>query len=466
MKFIRLTDDFVIRETAKDEFILFNWVKGDIYPLKNSQLLILKLCNGKNTSNEIISKTYRNTPPGFTREFLLEQLKNKIVSKTDKPSLRKVIKRLHKNIGQNLRFVQWEVSALCNQKCKHCYNKDFIFAKKGLSKEKCFKIVKQLDAVNNLGFQITGGEPLARKDIFELLEYIEQRMMNIRVIFSNAILLDGDKVKKINSLKSDLIYIISFDGPDPESYDFIRGPGQFKLFLKKIKKRIGINVMLHRKNIGKTTKILDFIEKNFPKADRVRIGTFNRNEQGSYRENKNIIGISLSEEVEAYKKILKEFYKRKMQKKHRLELSNFYKSAVENIGVLEFNPESHPCKYTGGLTFTIKSDGKLQWCPTMHQLVFGDINKISIEEAMKLKSFKRFSNLKIKDLPNCINCPLRILCGGGCRALVYPEITREDKSACFAINYFKNNVIPILPKGTRKILEDSLKKGEFKNFKK
>jgi len=72
---------------------------------------------------------------------------------------------------------QWHITERCNLKCKHCYFEPE-FLKNELSTDQLFgvfeqylKLIKQwgLSRKNNR-ISITGGEPLKRKDFFELLQ--------------------------------------------------------------------------------------------------------------------------------------------------------------------------------------------------------------------------------------------------------------------------------------------------------
>ena len=115
---------------------------------------------------------------------------------------------------------------------------------------------------------ITGGEPFLRKDLFDLLEYL-QELPNIKKI---GILTNGTFIKgNIQRLKklTKLYYIqLSLEGCR-ETNDEIRGKGIFDKVMEstKILKDVNIPVRwmvtLHKKNVSDVPKIIDLaLERN------------------------------------------------------------------------------------------------------------------------------------------------------------------------------------------------------------
>jgi MoaA/NifB/PqqE/SkfB family radical SAM enzyme len=81
--------------------------------------------------------------------------------------------------------VMIEVTPLCNFHCKFCFNRAS-FAKKGHHGEEpsSANIKKIICAVKKAGIPIirfTGGEPLLRKDIYELIRYAKEKKLKVRL---------------------------------------------------------------------------------------------------------------------------------------------------------------------------------------------------------------------------------------------------------------------------------------------
>ena len=78
--------------------------------------------------------------------------------------------------------VQWHVTASCDQKCKHCYMYDSPFyeseVKNELSLDQCKLILDDIASTCQRWnvkstLALTGGDPILRKDFFDILKYAQ-----------------------------------------------------------------------------------------------------------------------------------------------------------------------------------------------------------------------------------------------------------------------------------------------------
>ena len=93
--------------------------------------------------------------------------------------------------------VQIEVTWKCNWRCVHCYQDNHNLELLDTSTLK--NLFKDLAANGTMHIIITGGEPLVRKDIFELLEAINELGMGI-TLYSNGHKIGRDMAKRLSSL--------------------------------------------------------------------------------------------------------------------------------------------------------------------------------------------------------------------------------------------------------------------------
>ncbi len=122
----------------------------------------------------------------------------------------------------------WEVDYLCNARCRTCECWQAAPDARVLSTAEGMDLIKQLaeNGVMNLCF--TGGEPLLRKDIFELIACAKRHHL-ATALMSNGLLINDRRAKKLIDAGLDLIYI-SLDGSTPELNDSLRGiKGYFEL---------------------------------------------------------------------------------------------------------------------------------------------------------------------------------------------------------------------------------------------
>jgi radical SAM protein len=142
-------------------------------------------------------------------------------------------------------IVFWEVTRACLLACKHCRAKAQTKPHPNeLKLEECYDLIDQLRRWNPL-LIITGGDPLMRKDLFDILEYAEG--MRVAIAFSGTKLATKDKLKKMHDLGVARI-AVSIDGSNPEIHDYFRGKtGTFEMSMKilDMAKDIGLSTQIN-----------------------------------------------------------------------------------------------------------------------------------------------------------------------------------------------------------------------------
>lgn len=167
---------------------------------------------------------------------------------------------------ENLRMVAWEVTRSCNLACSHCRaSSKFGTYPNELSTEECFKLIDEIVSFAKPVIILTGGEPLLRKDIFEIIRYGKKKGLTM-VMAPNGTLLNDENIKKI--IDSGIKRIsVSLDGPDAASHDDLRQvPGAFKQACEGINraKKSGlefqINSTITKRNIQLLPQIISLVK--------------------------------------------------------------------------------------------------------------------------------------------------------------------------------------------------------------
>lgn len=163
-------------------------------------------------------------------------------------------------------LVVWDITYACNLKCKHCY----ATAGKPLLDELTTEEAKQaIDKLDKAGVPIiafSGGEPLVRRDIFELSRYAADKGIYVAMA-TNGTLITKEIAKKMK--KSGIQFVqISLDGADAKTHDGFRGvPGAFDRTIKGIKNCVeqgffvNISTTVTHYNYKQIPKIIDLCEK-------------------------------------------------------------------------------------------------------------------------------------------------------------------------------------------------------------
>lgn len=307
--------------------------------------------------------------------------------------------------------IVWDVTSRCNLKCRHCY----VEAESGKttepSTEEAKAIMDQLKKAKVFTLSFSGGEPLLRDDLYELLKYATKSF--VVDVASNGLLLDMEAAQKLKSAGASFVQL-SFDGLE-DAHDYLRGrKGAFnKLMeaidnLKKAGLRFGVTSVIYRKNVHQIKEMIELAEK---------LGSFTIR---FYRliytgRGKDLSSLDLT--PSEYKKALEDIYSYK---------GKIQAVADEAFGFLLHGREN-PHQWVGcqaGRTIAgIKANGQVVPCPMFDDPVFY-CGKVPDEEfghiwenSPVLARFRSLDNIHGK----CHTCQYLYQCGGGCRAAVFAK---------------------------------------------
>ena len=164
-------------------------------------------------------------------------------------------------------IVVWNITRNCNLNCVHCYNDS------GAGKTCNEVTTKEAKAVLDDLAEFTvpsvlfsGGEPLMRHDLFELLEYAGNKGLRT-VISTNGTLIKADTAQRIKD--AGVSYVgISLDGIGKINDKFRGVSGAFAKAVEGIKNcqeagvKIGLRLTLTRRNLQELDGLFDFFDEN------------------------------------------------------------------------------------------------------------------------------------------------------------------------------------------------------------
>lgn len=100
--------------------------------------------------------------------------------------------------------VCWQITTKCNLNCKYCLSSSGVTGEYGLSTQEAKKVIKEFGKIGINRLDFTGGEPLVREDIGELIQCAKENNINT-IVTTNTILLND---KNIEYLKlADLVQV-------------------------------------------------------------------------------------------------------------------------------------------------------------------------------------------------------------------------------------------------------------------
>ena len=119
----------------------------------------------------------------------------------------------------------WEITYACNLQCVHCLSSSGTRDPRELSTDQAKAVLDELRDLQVFYINIGGGEPMIRKDFFEILEHAETN--NIGVKFStNGTYITADNARRLAAMNY-LDIQISLDGVDAATNDAVRGKGSY-----------------------------------------------------------------------------------------------------------------------------------------------------------------------------------------------------------------------------------------------
>jgi len=223
---------------------------------------ILRRCTGKKTVQEIIDEICeefddvpQSVEPKVTA-FLEEAVEKGYVQVQDAlHSAGSLIKGTTEYITPFKAIV--EVTSACNLRCIHCFGDCGMPAKDELSTEELLGVLGALHDMGTEGLNISGGEPLLRKDLLEILDYCYDKFTFS--LLSNGTLIDDEFARKFAEYVSPLQ--VSIYGYTAEDHDAVtKVPGSFKKTIKGVQSMIRNGVYVMGAYLYKPGN-MDYIEK-------------------------------------------------------------------------------------------------------------------------------------------------------------------------------------------------------------
>lgn len=313
-----------------------------------------------------------------------------------------------------MNHISWNTTKRCNLYCNHCYREsgpDELINNE-LSTEEGKKLLREM---YKAGFRIlvfSGGEPMLREDIFELIEYAKSLDMTV-LMGSNGTLITKDSAKKLK--KSGLNSVaISIDSLDPQKHNSFRGcDTAFQRALEGARNCIneGIKVQLNctvtKNNLKEIDNIMSFAS-NFGAVSShmlflVEVG-----------RGKNIGDTCLDKEQ--YKKAINTIINKNLELDIRVKPTCAPQYKVEALLKGVESPGGRGC-IAGTSYCSILPNGDVHICPyapvkvaSVREDTFDNIWKNN-EIFKKLRDFKSYKG-------SCGSCKHINICGG-CRARAF-----------------------------------------------
>jgi len=349
--------------------------------------------------------------------------------------------------------VQWSITGRCNYRCRHC----FMSAPHAAQGEPTWaQLMTMLDAFDRCGIHnlsLTGGEPMVRKDFWDLVDAIHERGMAISYLFSNGLLITDEFLDQLD--KRNMLPAIQFSFDGVGHHDWMRGvPGAEKAVLDALRRcqergiPTSVSTVLCRESVGSIRESVNLMASLGVKG--MKIG--NAIPQGEWKDQKEHF-LSQAELYEAYLEYIPHYFED--GKPLSLTLDGFFHYEVQNQRLSAEFEKDIPEAAFGKATMCshvrrsmyVSPKGNVLPCMSMVgtpiEEKFPNMLKTPLEEILDGGSlYMDFTNFRISDYmahnPECRECRYMAACCGGCRALAVQDVSTDylakDPITC---EYFK-----------------------------
>lgn len=308
----------------------------------------------------------------------------------------------------------WEATLTCNAKCKHCgsnaLTKKYDDELTTDQVKKVFYNISKEFCPNEILINITGGEPLVRKDIFEVSKYLKKELGFHTGMTTNGILLNKANIEKLKDAGLETISI-SIDGIG-KTHDNFRGvEGSYDKIIKNIKELIKANFLaeiqvttvFNKKNINEIEELYKvMLELGIDSWRVVSI-----DEIGRACDNNDLLL-----DGKEIKRIL-DFIK-KNKKKSKMEILYGCPSFLGTDYEKEVRGQYFNCR-TGISVASILYNGDLFVCPNVQrrkELIQGNVLKDNFKDVWENK-YKIFRDKNRTKNEECSSCKYYNYCLGG-----------------------------------------------------
>ena len=334
----------------------------------------------------------------------------------------------------------FEITYRCNFNCMHCLVPDDVRIgadkKKELTTYEIKQLIDEMSKIKVFRFSISGGEPLLREDLSEILLYAANHDLWVTFV-TNSYFITKKFIDKIN--RADIAEIhLSLDGAYEQTHDKFRGKkGAYNRVLKAvnlIKKNTSIPIIItsvaSKYNYNEIKKIYE-LSKEKLKVDGFRVDFFTPSGHG-LKFFKQLM-LSPDEYMYIYSWLYNlEKYEKEMNSNFKIYRYKFYDflynknlTSTQNIKFIDlldyFKERGKPACEAGITRCAMTPYGDIIPCTYFNEPKFygGNIRNNTLKEIWNnseiLKQFRNIDDFG----ETCKKCINKSYCFGGCRGAAY-----------------------------------------------
>jgi len=329
----------------------------------------------------------------------------------------------------------------CNLKCPYCYNKTDRETKIQLEKigmvaptmntEEYKGLIGRIIDCGVKRILFTGGEPLMRPDVLELIEFARSKSDTVVLeMLTNAILITDEVAEKLVTYMNNVT--ISLDGHEKHMHDYYRGKNTFEPTVRGIRRLVA-----KKKEMGSARPYVCIVpaltERNI--LNMKEIFEYSLDDLGANGLAPIIFQAGDHQEVNLTQIPALNVYLEAMDR-----TSEYMISRAERLGkpvngsAAPIGPRNH-CGVGHG-EISVDPGGFVYPCQSLHfdEFVCGNVREYDIKHIFdESPVMNKMRSTTVDVISVCSHCDLRYLCNAGCRATaynVYRELDAHNEIYC------------------------------------
>lgn len=451
--YYKLSEKYSLRGfSGGKEYFILNDRNGVHYSLPKNIFDVLLLCNGK----------VDFSLPGFTsdiQKILAFAEKKRIIMPCEQGETLSPYQEYKETDTRHISEATWSVTGRCNLKCKHCFQGAPSKRINDLNTEEALKVIDILGENFITRVNLTGGEPLLRPDIEEILAAFKRNHIKLCMVSSNGVLLNERMISLFKKYDMQPSFQISFDGVG--CHDWLRGvPGTEEKVINAIKLcqendiKVVMATCLHKDNIHSIEDTVKLAESLGCVSIKINpVTAFN-----NYSDENGVRLLSQDEVYNAYLSYLPRFVEANL--KICLEFGDFIRVQGKKPGDYVIPPMQHNCTNLSTDkvcqivmdNIYISDTGRVMPCIRLSESdeedKFEKITEIGVN-SFSADAFTEFMSISARDVVNnndeCIDCKYLSHCGCGCRGIAATSGSLYGKDE-FRCGFFKGEWVKKIEK--------------------
>jgi radical SAM protein with 4Fe4S-binding SPASM domain len=353
-----------------------------------------------------------------------------------------------------LYMMTWRCTRACNYNCLYCSFGSNPYAINDIDTKGGMRIVDELHDMGAKWFGLSGGEPLVRKDIFEIIAHAKSLGMNVSLI-TNGYYVKGDILEKL--VKYEVMTAVSLDGKQ-ETNDLTRGKGSYATAIKAMENLSKNGIFdcivstLNRRNCSE----VDHIAELGHMYNATRVVYHNYIPVGRAQEH-----LELAPTPQQYEVVMNKIYDLMQEYKGKLSINvycPFFARIAKERDMPDFdywfNNEFLGQCFIGSRYMGLLENGDIRPCGFNEGYRMGNIKRKSMSEIWD-EMQKNDLHKKLRDRRNlkgkCGVCEYREICGGcRTRAEIYTgDLFASDPACAYVPKLLRKKSEPDLEKVIR-----------------